>query len=63
MTRDAIPITVAAFCFLLWLVLAVRIAVRQRARREGRGDFIFAVSAEQIREGDGANQWRRNNAN
>lgn len=58
-TADQFAITVAAFCFLLWFVLAVRCAVRQRARREGRGDYIFAVSAEQIREGDGANQ-RRN---
>ena len=59
-TADQFAITVAAFCFLLWLVLAVRRELRQRAQREGRGDFIFAVSAEQIREGDGANQWRRN---
>lgn len=59
MTRDQIPITVAAFLFLLWLVFAVRRELRRRARREGRGDYIFAVSAEQIREGDGANQWRK----
>ena len=39
MTRDQIPITIAAFCFLLWLVLAVRCAVRQRARREGRSYY------------------------
>jgi len=48
MTRDQIPIPVAAFLFLLWLVAAVRCAVRQRARREGRGDFIFAVSEKII---------------
>lgn len=34
MTRDAIPITIAAFLFLLWLVAAVRYALRHRARRE-----------------------------
>lgn len=38
-TADQFAITVAAFCFLLWFVLAVRCAVRQRAQREGRGYY------------------------